>query len=273
MFDETMNINPLQWLELLLSTGRHAFPLAAFRETFPDLSDAAVKLSLNRLAKKGKVLSVHKGYYIIIPPQYAARGILPPSHFVDGLMHYLNRPYYVGLLSAAALHGAAHQKPQEYFIITNFPVLRSTTKKGIKINYVSRKEFPDDLLEKRKTETGYLWASSPELTSTDLIQFEARIGGLNRAATVIHELTEEMKVNRINKTFLAAVPVTVIQRLGFLLDNILEQKTLADRLYKISNKAGLIFYRIPLKPSSGTKGFHSDERWKTIVNTDIEIDE
>lgn len=270
---KALKINPSQWLELLLSTGRHAFSLSEFRTTFPDLSNAAVKLSLNRLTKKGKVLSVHQGYYIIIPPQYAVRGILPPAHFIDGLMGYMNRPYYVGLLSAAALHGAAHQQPQEYFVITNFPALRPTNKKGIKINYVSKKEIPDSLLEKRKTDTGYLWTSSPELTSIDLIQFANRLGGLNRTATVINELTEEMKINRINETLLAAVHVTVIQRLGFLLDNVLEQKRLANHLYKISRKANLNFYRIPLNPSKAVKGLPSDERWKVIVNTDIEIDE
>ena len=266
-------MKPLQWVEYLLSRGRHAFSLAEFRKTFPGLSEAAVKLSLNRLSKKGKVLSIHQGYYIIVPPQYAARGILPPALFIDGLMRYLNRPYYVGLLSAAALYGAAHQQPQEYYVITDFPVLRPTLKKGIKINYVSKKEIPEDLLEKRKTDTGYLLVSSPELTATDLIQFESRIGGLNRATSVLNELREEMKTDRINERILEVVPVTVIQRLGFLLDVVLEEKMLADHLYEISRYAQLKFFRTPLKASGAVKELSSDQRWKVIVNTEIEIDE
>ena len=188
-------------------------------------------------------------------------------------MRYLNRPYYVGLLSAAAMHGAAHQQPQEHFVVTNFPVMRPTTKKDIKINYVSKKEITASLLEQRKTDTGYLQVSSLEPTATDLSQFEDRTGGLNRAATVINELTEEMKTDRINADLTEAVPVTVLQRLDFLLDVMLEERTLADRLYAVSRQAELTFYRVPLKASQSVKGCPSDPRWKVVINTDIEIDE
>src|SRR5690606_8415197 len=91
---------------------------------------------------------------------------------------------------AAAFHGASHQKPQEYFVMTNFPVLRPTQKKGLKVNYISIKEIPEVLIEKRKTEAGYLNLSNAVLTAGDLIQFERRVGGLNRAATVLNELAE-----------------------------------------------------------------------------------
>jgi hypothetical protein len=57
-------------------------------------------------------------------------------------MKFLKRPYYVGLLNAAAFYGAAHQQPQEYFVFTNFPPLRPTSKRGIKINYISKREVP-----------------------------------------------------------------------------------------------------------------------------------
>jgi hypothetical protein len=40
--------------------------------------------------------------------------------------------------------------------------------------------------------------SSPALTATDLVQFEKRIGGLNRAATVINELAEVLRPEMFN---------------------------------------------------------------------------
>ena len=77
----------------------------------------------------------------------------------------------------------------------------------------------------------------------------------------------------INEELLSEVSVTAIQRLGFLLEKELSKKEIADHLFEQSKKAGLSFFRIPLKLSETTKGFHSDERWKVIVNTEIEIDE
>lgn len=155
---------------------------------------------------------------------------------------------------------------------THFPPLRPTGKKDVKINYISKREVPALFLEKRKTETGFINISNPALTAIDLVQFDKRIGGLNRAATVLNELAESIKQEQITESFLQRVPITAIQRLGFLLDVILKQD-ISKYLYDMSQKAGLEFFRTPLKTSTAKKGFPSDERWKVIVNTKIEIDE
>ncbi|MBS0647333.1 MAG: type IV toxin-antitoxin system AbiEi family antitoxin [Verrucomicrobia bacterium] len=260
------------WIENLASKGRHSFSLNEVRYAFANDTEAAIKLKLTRLVEKKKIISIHKGYYLIITSQYASRGVLPPALFIDGLMKFLERPYYVGLLNAALFHGAAHQQPQEYFVVTNFPALRPTIKKGIKINYISKKEVPELYLEKRKTETGSIAISNPALTAIDLVQFDKRVGGLDRAATVLNELAEAIKPEQITKRFLREVPVAAIQRLGFLLEVILK-KDIGKHLYKVSQKERLDFFRIPLKTSAVKKGYLSDERWKVIVNTEIEIDE
>ncbi|MCC6837051.1 MAG: hypothetical protein IT234_00815 [Bacteroidia bacterium] len=261
------------WVNDLISEGKISFSLRQAIEAFPKLSEIAVKSSLKRLSVKGNVISIYKGYYLIIPPQYASRGILSPTMFLDAFMKFLKRPYYVGLLNAAAFYGAAHQQPQEFFVLTNFPVLRPTVKKGIKVNYISKSKILDEYLQNRKTETGYLKISSPELTAADLVQFEKRIGGLSRVATVLSELIEEMKPEKINKSFLKQIPATTIQRLGYLLEKVVKQKEMADHLYSESIKLNLRFLRIPLKASGKkSKKLPVDERWNVIVNIEIEMD-
>ena len=262
-----------EWVEALLSKGRTAFSLKEARGAFNAQSEVAMKRSLNRLSRKEKIVSIHKGYYIIVPPQYASRGILPPTSYLDELMKFLQRSYYVGLLNAAAFYGAAHQQPQEFFIVTTYPALRTTKRKGLKVNYVSKNEIPEKLLESRKTESGYIKVSSPELTAADLIQFEKRIGGLDRAATVLNELAEEMKPEKFDKEFFKHVSIATIQRLGYLLDGVLNKEELAASLYEKIQQMKLELYRLPLKASGKIKGFSSDEKWKVIINTDIEIDE
>ncbi len=259
------------WVERLAARGRHSFSLKEVRDAFHDDTDAAIKLKLTRLASKGKIISIYKGYYLIITPQYASRGVLPPSLFIDGLMQFLGKPYYVGLLNAASFYGAAHQQPQEYFVFTDFPALRPTRKKGVRINYISKREITDTFLEKRKTETGSINISNPVLTAVDLVQFDKRIGGLDRAATVLNELAESINPKGITESLLRVVPVAALQRLGYLLEVILRHD-IGKRFYEVSQEAGLDFFRVPLKTSGVKKGFPSDERWKVIVNTEIEID-
>lgn len=261
------------WSDALLAEGRYGFALTELKEKNHELSDSAVKFALKRLTDKGKLLSIFKGYYLIIPPQYASKGILPPPLYLDAFMKHLKRPYYVSLLNAAAFHGASHQQPQEYFVMTGFPVLRPTQKNGLKINYVSIKEIPEVLIEKRKTEAGYLNVSNAALTAGDLIQYEKRIGGMNRAATVLNELAEAIKPTDFSSSLLTHVQVTALQRLGYLLESVCLNQKLADALFEAMRKEKLSFFRIPLKPSKDTKGYSSENRWKVIVNTEMEIDE
>lgn len=273
LIPETQHSSLSGWIDSLLSKGKLAFSSHQLQQAFPDLSETAIKRSLDRLSKKQKIVSIYKGYYLIIPPQYMSKAMLPPALFIDGLMKYLERPYYVGLLNAAAYHGAAHQQPQEFFVVTSLPALRPTARHGLKINYISKKQINDKLIENRKVESGYLRISSPALTAIDLVQFEKRCGGLNRVATVLNELAEVIKPEMFSPVLINESSTYSIQRLGYLLDQPLNQKDLAGTLYAASHKAGLQFYRVPLKTTASDRGFSSDDKWKVVVNTEIDIDE
>jgi len=261
------------WTNDLLARGRYAFALHQLRAAFPKQSGVANKSALKRLVDKGQILSIHKGYYLILPPQYRSKGILPPALFLDAMMKELDRPYYLALLNAAAYHGASHQQPQEFFVVTILPALRPMQKRGLKLNYISKKEIPDKLLDTKKTEAGYLKISNPVLTATDLIQYAKRVGGLNRVATVLAELAESMKPVGFNSALLQHVPVTALQRLGYLLDKVIGNQPLADALYEALEKNNATLFRIPLKAAARDKGFPSDEKWKVIINTTIELEE
>lgn len=99
--------------------------------------------------------------------------------------------------------------------------------------------FPAKQLDQRKTEAGYIYISNPSLTATDLIQFEKRIGGINRAATVINELSETISPADFDKTLLENAPVTALQRLGYILEFACSNQILADALYDKMHTNGL----------------------------------
>jgi predicted transcriptional regulator of viral defense system len=261
------------WVEKQLSLGKYGFAQSDLLKIFPNLTRTALKYSLIRLSKKKKIISLHKGYYLIIPPQYESKAILPPSIFLDSFMKHLNRSYYLSLLNAAAYHGASHQQPQEFFVVTGFPVLRPTVKNGLKINYISKKEIPEKLIEIKKTESGYLRISNPVLTIVDLIHFQKRVGGMNRVAVVLDELLEAVNPEDFSDYLIEHTPVSTLQRLGYLLDIVFKNKILADSLNIKLLQSNVKMFRIPLKNSISCKGFKTDERWKVIINAKIELDE
>lgn len=261
-----------KWVDDLLSKGKNAFSLQQVKGSFTQHSEAALKRSLNRLSTKNKIVSVHKGYYVIVSYEFAAKGIVPPLLYIDGLMKFLNRPYYISLLSAAALYGAAHQAPQVFMVNTAFPALRASAKKNSKIKFISVKELPPNLLEQKKTESGYVQVSSPELTALDLVNFAKQVGGLSRAATVINELVEYIKLEKINEELANYAETATLQRLGYIADQILHQQELADAVENICHQQNLKFFRVSLMAKGKRYGFPCNERWKVVENSVIEID-
>ncbi len=262
-----------KWVVELQSKGKHSISLEEVRKQFPKKSKASLKLNINRLIKEGSIISIFRGYYLLIPPQYASKGILPAALFIDGLMKYLGREYYVGLLSAAAYYGAAHQQPQEFYVIIQPPALFMTAKKGIKVNFINKKKIHKQFVQTKKIDTGYYNISSPEMTAADLIHYSRQVGGMNRVATVINELADEMNPQQLNKALVKAISLATLQRLGYLLDEVLDRKELADQLYKVAMEAKIVFLRIPMAVNADRKQIVFSKKWQIDNNIKIEIDE
>lgn len=260
------------WIDQLLSQGKNCFTLEDFSQNFEIKNLKTRKKIINRLIKSKQIVSVYKGFYIILTPEYRSKEMIPPFLFIDQLMKFLNREYYVGLLNAASIYGSAHYQPQEFFVITEYPKLRTTIKNGIKINYISKKSIPNLFIEKHKTQSGYINVSNPELTSVDLIQYEELIGGLNRAVNVILDLINDWKIENLNSQFIRSFKVSTIQRLGFLVDKIIMNKNISDILYNLSKSEKLRFQKIPLKYTNSIKDCEYDEKWKILINTKIILD-
>jgi len=264
-----------QWIDNLPKLGKTVFSKREIITLFPDMSKNNIRNSLYRLSKKRKIQSVWRDFYTVILPEYGLKGIAPPLEYINQLMDFLNKGYYVALLSAAKLQGAAHQTTMEFFVITNSRILRDKQKEDIKINFVTKKNIPTKYISQIMVNSGYVNVSCPELTAFDLIIYEKNIGGINRVATVISELGETLNFEKIDVDFLKSINVAIIQRFGYLLD-LLEFEKLANVLYQKSKEAGLKFRKYPLSVLSEKKNycdFQINNKWKIIVNEEIEIDE
>ena len=264
------------WVLELPKRGRLTFSTDDIYKQFPTRNKNTIKNVLLRLVENGKIQSVWHGFYVVVPVEYELKGIVPPVVYIDQLMTYLQKDYYIGLLNAASFYGAAHQQPQEFTIIISGKDLRDKLKNGVKINFVSKKEIPHAFVRKNMTKTGYVSVSSPELTALDLLVYQKEIGGLSRAGTVLNELVEEMDFDKITPDFLKLFPVTAIQRFGYLLDEVLEQGDKAKILQEKVKQAGIKFRKTLLKPeiqSGELSEYEQNEIWKIIINENIEIDE
>jgi len=251
----------------LQSKGRYTFTRDEAQKALA-LSGLALKKSLERLSKKKSIVLVHRGFYVVVPLEYRTRGILPPEWFIRELMQFMKLDYYVGLLSAAAIHGAAHQQPQEFHVV--IPRFQRNIRIGsLSIRFFKKAHLLSTPVVETKTSTGYVRVSDPASTAIDLVDYEARIGGLSRVVTVLQELAESLKADAVVRAAAAEKNIAPVQRLGYLLEKI-GHGSLASLLEEwVSSHHPR---PAPLQPGISRKGSPRDPKWNIFVNTDLEGD-
>ena len=253
----------------LRSNGRYAFSLQEVRNQF-DQSYQAIKKALQRLKKKKEIALIRNEFYVVITPEYRSKGILPPSLFISELMKFLERDYYIGLLNAASYYGAAHQQPQSFSVITMKPSLRKINNDNLKINFYIKKDWSKEDIIQKKNDTGYINVSSPELTALDLVCYFDKAGGLNRVATVLEELCESIDATKLLEISIRYSPITAIQRLGFLLEEILDRRDLSDPIKEYLKTIN--FFPVLLRPQKEKMEMITGNDWKVVQNIEIETD-
>jgi predicted transcriptional regulator of viral defense system len=261
------------WIKDKEISGITTFSFKDVQTTFPQMALQQIKNELHRLTVQQVVQSIYKSFYVIIPVQYASKGVVPPVYYIDQLMEFLGKPYYISLLSAAEIHGAAHQRPQRFSVTTLRPVVRTSTKKNNLILWNYRNSIEAELLQSKNSETGIIYYSSAELTAVDLVQYETSAGGLSAVATVLAELSEITDFTKNFDAILKICSIAAIQRLGYILENILKEEKQAniifEQLSKICNK---LSYR-PLSCRMPTDNYERNNKWKIIINQALEVDE
>mgnify|MGYP000020558761 FL=1 len=225
---------------------------------------------LSYLVKKGEIISLRKGFYLIIPPRYSKFGKLPLELYVNKLFKFIDRPYYVGLYSAAKFHGASHQQIQREYIVTIKPTLLDITKKGNEIHFFTTSKWPSKNIIEKKSDAGIFKISSPALTAVDLIHHHNKLGGINRMLAILEELSEEITKNDIEELLTWYPHKSTLQRFGFLLEELQVEEILLEPIIQHLKKSK--YFPVLLSPKSKQKAGAVNNNWKVDINIKLESD-
>ena len=261
-------ITATRWIEELLGQGRYTFSREEAQKRL-GTKPAATYMVLRRLEKESRLAMPKAGFYTIVDPQHRSTGILPPDWFVHALMGNMGKPYYVGLLSAAQIHGAAHHRPQEFQVVIPTSEIRPRTIhiKNVRIRFFSKSPFEKSGVIQVKTPTGYQRVSTPETTAWDLVRYYKSAGGYENVITVLSELSEHMNAGVLQKTVKQHGDMLVARRLGYLLDH-LGRKNLVQGLAGWVGKKN-----VPLRlldPSDPITKSTVSKKWRLLVNVKLE---
>ena len=231
------------------------------------MTEEAFRKAASRLAKKTRIVRIRSGFFVVVPLEYRAAGVLPAEWFIADLMAYLEQPYYVGVLTAAALYGAAHQQPQQFQVVTTAPQ-RGIQKKNLALRFFFKTNFDATPVTQMKVQNGYIAVSTPEATALDLIRYSRSIGGLDRVITVLQELGETIDAKKIQDAARKDGNLAYAQRLGWLMEKAGHTNVEALSRWVADQKP------LParLDPSQPIKGARKDNRWQLLINSDVESD-
>jgi predicted transcriptional regulator of viral defense system len=272
MLDQRLSLS--SYTTDLLSGGRVSFTrdeaIAALSVTPRGFLAAA-----ERLERKGTILNPRHGFYVVVPPQYLARGAPPPSWYIDDFMKHEGHPYYVGLLKAAELHGATHQAVIQFQIVTDkrLPKIR-TGRSILSFLYRMNMQAVSMAVSEHKTDTGHMRVSSPELTGLDLLRYAHVAGTIDSIATVLVDLGTKMKARPLQK-IAHVFERSVIQRLGYLLDYVKHSEA-AEGLhaYLWNGKSPPWVELDPSKRADkSSKPAERNARWNVLVRRRPEFDQ
>lgn len=262
-----------EYVDYLQSQGEYVFTQKTAKEKLK-CSDPAIRIAATRLINKKRIIKLRYTFYLIIPLEYQTLGAPPPSWYVDALMTcYHKQPYYVALLSAAALYGAAHQQPQIFQVITNKP-LRAITIGRSTINFIVKRDLQKTSTVKIKTPTGYMNVATREAIVFDLVHYVSHAGQLNNIATILIELADKIDPNKLLIAAKNEKP-SFIQRAGYLLAKCAVQAGLhsdiTKPLLKWLRKQKL--FPVPLRADKRIdKNTSKNQEWQVYENEVIEAD-
>jgi predicted transcriptional regulator of viral defense system len=192
-------------------------------------------------------------------------------------MRHEGRTYYVGLLKAAELHGATHHAVMDFQVVTDRQ-LRKIRAGRSWITFHFRKDLESvrDGVVERKTDTGTMKVSSPELTALDLVRYIHVAGGVDAVATVLNDLGAKVDGQKL-ADMAVHFDRACVQRLGYLLDRFGHGERAQAMHSNLSTTKSVPWVALE-PPRRGTKTqaatpAERNERWRVSIRRHPEIDE
>jgi predicted transcriptional regulator of viral defense system len=259
-----------EWALALPADGRFTFTTTEARTHQDWISAAGTAAALERAEADRIIASPVRGFHVVLPLEDRRTGIPSWRLFLDPLMTHLGLPYYVGLLTAASIHGVSAQAAQRVQVVV--PRQRRQIRFGrLAVDFVVRRTAAQAPVELVTTPSGRIRVATREVVGLDVVRYPTRAGGWDNVLTVIEGLAPEMRRSGI-RSALALEPATSdLQRLGHLLDRV-----------GASDVAGVLAAElrrrrvgwVPLAPGeeSGVGGSERDARWRVIVNIEPRAD-
>jgi len=269
--------NLQEFIDSQLAAGKAIF---SQRAALAELGQTRVAFqsAVERLTKKGRLVSPRRGFYLILRPEDQSYGAPDPSRWIGPLMKHLGLDYRVSLLRAAAFHGSAHQAAMVFQVIAPRQLREiDIGRHRVEFLYQTPATFAEsnrsEWLGQLKTESGFAKIAGVELTLLDMCRYFHQAAGINGAAQAVHDLGSKANPRILSKAA-SAYENSTVRRLGYLLERFGHTRQ-ANGLLPFAEKAKSFKDLDPAaKPivAALKESEEKNSKWKLVVNVPVEID-
>ena len=218
---------------------------------------------MSSLMRKKWVLPLKRGLYAIVPLDVGMKGA--DSFILHSFIiaSQLVEPYYIGYWSALNHYGFSDQIPSTTFIATTKPKMPlrilNASYYFVKIEKKKFFGFDEMVLEGWKVNI-----SSPEKTIADCLDHPEHSGGIDEVAKAIYFNHREVDIKGIYGLAERMRNVTILKRLGFILETARLLDTYRDIFRRFIPSKGYP----ALDPLSPMRGKYNS-RWGLRVNFEV----
>ena len=257
------------WALALPAQGRYTFTTAEARAASA-ASEAAVAAALGRAEADHLIASPVRGFHVVLPLEDRGTGTPSWRLFLDPLLTHLGLPYYVGILTAASIHGASGQAAQVVQVVTARP--RRPVRSGrLVIEFVVRGTAAAAPVELRTTPSGRMRVATPEVVALDLVRYPAKAAGWGNVVTVLRDLVPLLRRSGMRAALAVEPATSELQRLGHLLERAGAEAVLPALEAELATRRVDWVPLIPGEPAVDDAGAR-DHRWHILVNAAPEED-
>jgi len=214
---------------------------------------------LDRLTRKGRLIQIERGKYIVVPIK-APNQLWVPNEYITAKLWMGDIPYYIGYFTMYNYWGFTEQIPQTMFVLNT---KKSCTKtignvryKAIKID--KRKYFG---IKTVKIEDDFVCISDKERTLVDFIY--KPIGSFGNVERILKDNLNKIDIEKFIRYLIAFPVLSVRKRAGYFLEKLNCRKSSLKKLQKtIGNKTSYV----ALNPSSSSRKGKVNKDWRIIID-------
>jgi predicted transcriptional regulator of viral defense system len=227
-----------------------------------------VRQRLARPVRRGEWVALGRGLWVPVAPQYRPQGGPPGNELIGDLAEHLGFDYYVGWLTAAALHGAAQHAAQVFQVAVSRNI--ASRKAGrVRMDFHRRERVGLVPTQPVRGYGGDVPYSTPAVTALDVAHDLQLAAGLDNAATVIADLHTESGLTGDQIAEVAGLyPVAAARRVGWVLEVFAD----AGRLDRLGVAARVDSVPPSLLDPADPRRGPTDRRWALCLNAEVEPD-